>query len=109
MAQNQKPKALKISKELVTLNHKRTDNYYWMNQRDSADVLKYIDEDNKVHEVDEITENVFLLITESKTTLENDDIWKNVIIQNIHNFILLKAKEHPSLSSRCIFKHMDMK
>ena len=46
MAQK-KPIAQKVSKELVTLDHKRTDNYYWMNQRDSADVLKYIDEENE--------------------------------------------------------------
>ena len=72
-------------------------------------LLKYIDEDNKVHEVEEITENVFLLITEARCALKDDDIWKNVIEQNILNFTTLNAKEHSSLSSRCIFKHMDMK
>jgi len=72
-------------------------------------LLKYIEEDNKVHEVEEITENVFLLITEARCVLKDDDIWKNVIEQNIINFTTLKVKEHSSLSSRCIFKHMDMK
>lgn len=72
-------------------------------------LLKYIEEDNKVHEVEEITENVYLLITEARCALKDDDIWKNVIEQNIINFTTLKAKEHSSLSSRCIFKHMDMK
>ena len=47
MSQIQQPAALKKPKELVTLNHKRIDNYYWMNQRDSADVLQYIEEENK--------------------------------------------------------------
>ena len=43
----QKPIANKIPKELVSNNHKRIDNYYWMNQRDSAEVLEYISQENK--------------------------------------------------------------
>jgi oligopeptidase B len=46
MAQNSTPKAPKVSKSLVTMGHERIDSYYWMNQRDSADVLKYIKEEN---------------------------------------------------------------
>jgi hypothetical protein len=72
-------------------------------------LLKYIEEENKIHEVEEITENMYLLITEARCILKDDDIWKNVIEQNIINFTTLKVKEHPSLSSRCLFKHMDMK
>lgn len=70
--------------------------------------FKYIDEENKTHEVEEITENLFILITNSKSELENENVWKNSISKNIENFAKLKAKEHPSLSSRCIFKYMDM-
>ena len=47
MAQNNTPKAPKVSKSLVTMGHERIDPYYWMNQRDSADVLKYIKEENE--------------------------------------------------------------
>ena len=46
MAQNNTPKAPKVSKSLVSMGHERIDSYYWMNQRDSADVLKYIKEEN---------------------------------------------------------------
>jgi oligopeptidase B len=46
MAQNSTPKAPKISKSLVTMGHERIDPYYWMNQRDSVEVLKYIEEEN---------------------------------------------------------------
>ncbi len=70
--------------------------------------LKYIDEENKTHEVEEITENIFLLVNNSKSTLENCTEWEK-IIQNINHFSTLKAKEHTSLSSRCVFKYMDMK
>ena len=47
MAQNNTPKAPKVSKSLVSMGHERIDSYYWMNQRDSANVLKYIKEENE--------------------------------------------------------------
>ncbi len=34
-------------KELITHGHTRIDNYFWMNRRDSKEVLKYIDKENK--------------------------------------------------------------
>lgn len=46
--QSVEPKAKKIQKELTTHNHTRTDNYFWMNERDSKDVLEYIEAENKV-------------------------------------------------------------
>ena len=46
MAQNKTPKAPKVSTSLVNMGHERIDSYYWMNQRDSSNVLKYIKEEN---------------------------------------------------------------
>lgn len=40
------PVAKKEAKELSTHGHTRIDNYYWMNQRDSENVLEYIDQEN---------------------------------------------------------------
>ena len=70
--------------------------------------LKFIDEENKIHEVEEITENIFLLVTNSKEVLQDAPEWET-IQNNIHSFASLKAKEHISLSSRCVFKYMDFK
>lgn len=42
------PVAKKEAKELSTHGHTRIDNYYWMNQRDSENVLEYIDQENAV-------------------------------------------------------------
>lgn len=42
------PKAKKVKKELTTHNHTRIDDYFWMNERDSKDVLEYISAENKV-------------------------------------------------------------
>ena len=70
--------------------------------------FQHIECENKTHEVEEITENLFILLTESKILLNNSEVWLNTIQPNIEKFSKLKAKEHPSLSSRCVFKFMDM-
>jgi len=44
--QMKEPIAKKIKKELTIHNNTRTDNYYWMKNRDSKDVLQYIKEEN---------------------------------------------------------------
>ena len=71
--------------------------------------LVYIDQENKTHEVCEITENLFLFITVSKDFLKSEPVWNEKIMANISNFASLKARDHISLSSRCVFKYMDMK
>lgn len=43
----QGPKAKRIDHKLTIHGHERIDPYYWMNQRDSADVLEYIEQENK--------------------------------------------------------------
>jgi hypothetical protein len=70
-------------------------------------ILKYIDEDNKTFAVEEITENLFLLVTSSVSVLKNESGWKTVV-ENITNVSQLKVKDHKSLSSRAIFKNMDI-
>lgn len=69
--------------------------------------LQYIDQEDKTHEVEEITENIFLLVTQTDTVLNNCDEWVD-IKKNISHFASLKAKEHISLSNRCVFKYMDI-
>lgn len=69
--------------------------------------LEYINIENKDHEVEEITENVFLLVTHSKELLSSHDSWIP-IKEHISHFTTLKAKDYPSLSNRCRFKYMDM-
>lgn len=46
--QSPEPVAKKQPKVLTTHGHQRTDDYFWMNERDSKDVLGYISEENKV-------------------------------------------------------------
>ena len=57
----------------------------------------------------EITENLFILITESKNSIKewNSDNYDE-IKQFITNMKLLKTKDKPGLSNKMIFKYMDL-
>jgi len=73
--------------------------------------FEYVDQENKTNEVEEITENIFILISMCKSISEivSDSFWIENIQTNIENFSKMKAKDHVSLSSRVVFKYMDMK
>jgi hypothetical protein len=70
-------------------------------------VLSYVDVENKTNEIDEITENIFLLISSSEKSLIECDKW-NIIVENVKTSSQYKAKEHLSISSRAIFKYKDI-
>jgi hypothetical protein len=70
-------------------------------------VLSYCDTENKTNELEEITENLFLLITKSLSIMNNEPNWE-VVINNIKHLAQMKTKEHKSLSSRALFKFMDI-
>jgi hypothetical protein len=70
-------------------------------------VLKYIDEENKLNEVEEITENIFLFLINGKEELKNIESFEPVF-QNIIKCSQYKVKEHPSISSRALFKYKDI-
>jgi len=44
------PIARKKNKELKIHNHTRIDNYYWLNERDNPDVIRYLKEENEYSE-----------------------------------------------------------
>lgn len=74
-------------------------------------VLEFIEQENKTNEVDEITEILFLFLQEGRTIFSEckaEWIWKFVIKQNIETLAKYKKNEKTSLSSRAIFKYMDM-
>lgn len=62
MSQEQ-PKAIQKNKTLVNLGHERVDPYFWMNERDSKEVLDYIAEENKYKD------NYFAPLTNLQNTL----------------------------------------
>lgn len=70
-------------------------------------VSEYVNQENRVNEVEEITENIFLLVSQSNDSLKELDEWDGVI-QSVRTLSQMKAKDKPSLSSRSIFKYMDI-
>jgi hypothetical protein len=71
--------------------------------------FQYMDEENRVNEIEEITENLFLLITMAYPLLMDDEIWKLIIVPNIETFVSYKVKDKKSYSSRALFKQMDIR
>ena len=70
-------------------------------------VLKYIDEEGKTNEIEEITENLFIFVTMANKLMKEEASWQN-IIENIRKIAQLKIKEHKSMSNRALFKYMDI-
>ena len=70
--------------------------------------LKYVDSENKSIELEEITENVFIVISNMVQTLIDDEYWENTLFPIIDKLSKMKAKEHQSLTNRIVFKYMDI-
>jgi hypothetical protein len=66
----------------------------------------YMNQENKVNEVEEIVENIFILLTNNATFLKSCE--NTEIITFIQNLSKLKPKDLPSMSSRAIFKCLDI-
>lgn len=70
-------------------------------------IFSYVDEVNKNNEIEEITENLFIMITTSKAECFMEEKWNN-IVENITLCSKFKVKDKKSISSRAIFKYMDI-
>jgi hypothetical protein len=68
-------------------------------------VHNFIKEQDKICEVEEITENIYVLLTQKEEVLLNIS---KTIYDQILSVSLMNAKEFPSISSRVIFKYMDL-
>ena len=72
-------------------------------------ILSYIKETDKGKEVEEITETLFILITNCKTELLTHPKWIQDIYPHIKVLSSTEAKKsNPSISNRVIFKFMDL-
>lgn len=70
-------------------------------------ITAYVDVGENVGVVDEITENIFIFVTMSVSDVSAIDGW-STILDHIVMCSKLKSKEHPGISSRCVFKYMDI-
>jgi len=80
-------------------------------------VIKYVNQENKNNEVDEITENIAILFDKAlleKIYKANDEtstdllIEGKTIIEVIYALAKSKSKDYKSLSNKSIFKYMDL-
>jgi hypothetical protein len=75
-------------------------------------ISSYTRKSDKSNEVEELTENLFIIVTKCKNYLGKDDTkdsWDN-IVKNLEFISMLKPKmkEYPSITNKTIFKHMDI-
>jgi len=74
-------------------------------------VFKYATEADSSNEVEEITENLFILISQTVTVFKDTDAWVEKIIPQIHELSKLKktrGSDYPSMTNRATFKYMDI-
>lgn len=70
-------------------------------------VKKDINEEGKLNNVEEMVQNISIMINAGKKFLTNLDEF-NDILQEIEMFSLMNHKTYPSLSSKIVFKFMDL-
>ena len=76
-------------------------------------ISSYICKTETSNEVEELTENLYIIITKSKECLASvesiQESWAT-IINNLEFVSMLKPKmkEYPSITNKTIFKHMDI-
>jgi len=71
-------------------------------------IFDYIDQENRSNEVEEITENIFIFISQCSDVLKDDVMWNDTIRPNLLKISSYKAADHVSLTSRAVFKYMDL-
>jgi len=73
-----------------------------------AYLIESIQKPNNTNISDEISEIIYMIITNSSIKLSKQEkTWTN-IIRNVNKITLIKLKTEPSISNKTIFKHMDI-
>lgn len=74
-------------------------------------VYRYAAEADRTNEVEEITENLFIMISQGDKTLSELETWTENVIPKIHELSKLRKTEgakYPSMTNRATFKYMDI-
>ena len=70
-------------------------------------MLRLIDSEDNKNIVEELSEVVFILITNSVSVLKSHKDWGDAI-KDVKAISIMKLKTRPSISNKTIFKHMDI-
>ena len=74
-------------------------------------VFKFAEDASKSNTIEEITENMYIAVTESNALLKQSQLWKDDLLPNIHKISVLKKSDpakYTGMSNRAIFKFMDL-
>jgi hypothetical protein len=71
-------------------------------------VLAYISEEGRIHAIEEITENVFLFVSNCHAELKTTEEWVQTVAPSVKRLSTAKPSDHKSMSNRIMFKYMDM-
>ena len=71
-------------------------------------ILTYIHAPDRVNEVNELQDRLFIIVTTIHSEIRDESRWRDDILPKIEMLATYKAKDFLSLSSRAIFKSMDI-
>ena len=72
-------------------------------------VNSYIKLSNKMNELEELNENIFILVTNGKDILSKHEKWESIVSKiKFLSILKVKMKEYPSVNNKLIFKNMDI-
>lgn len=72
-------------------------------------VNSYIKQVNKMNELEELNENIFILLTNGKNVLSTHEKWEHIVTNvKFLSMLKVKMKEYPSVNNKLIFKNMDI-
>lgn len=70
--------------------------------------VQYFEEPGKSNETEEITENIFIIISNAQSNLAKEPEWQDTILPMIISISQMKTRDHISLTNRVVFKYMDI-
>lgn len=70
--------------------------------------IEYVDTANKLNEVEEMSDNIYIIVLNIHTTICSSSEWNDDILPKITQISQMKMKQHVSISNRVLFKYMDI-
>uniref|UniRef100_A0A6C0JB16 MIF4G domain-containing protein n=1 Tax=viral metagenome TaxID=1070528 RepID=A0A6C0JB16_9ZZZZ len=70
-------------------------------------IINKIEIEDEAGSVDELSELLFIFVVDGKNVINDQEEWET-IKRNIVIVSKMQAKKYPSLSNKCVFKHMDI-
>ena len=74
-------------------------------------IIEYSKEPSKTNEVEEISDNLFIIMIEGSPILSKSEQWTSIIIPKVVEMTKLKKEhgaDHPSMTNRAVFKCIDI-